>query len=49
LIEVIPGKLKVKVFVHDIPYGGEKIACWTYATEGLFSLKYFGPRGKHDL
>ncbi len=39
LIEVIPGKLKLKVFLHDIQYGSETIPCWTYVTQGLSSLK----------
>ena len=38
-IEVIAGKLKMKVFLHDASNGSEKIPCWTYLTEGLFSLK----------
>ena len=38
-VDVITGKLKMKVFLHDVPYGGEKIPCWTYLTEGLVSRK----------
>jgi hypothetical protein len=38
-IEVIPGKLKVKVFLHEIKYKNETIPCWTFLTDGLMSQK----------
>ncbi|HYL12577.1 MAG TPA: DUF3480 domain-containing protein [Terriglobales bacterium] len=38
-MEVIPGKLKVRIFLHDIHYHNETIACWSYVTEGLWTLK----------
>src|ERR1700756_4299668 len=34
-VEVIPGKLKVKVFLHDIHYENETIPCWSYLTDGF--------------
>jgi hypothetical protein len=37
-IEVIPGKLKVKIFLHEIKYEKETILCWSYLTDGLMSL-----------
>ena len=36
-IEVIPGKLKVKIFLHEITYEKETILCWSYVTDGLMS------------
>ncbi len=36
-IEVIPGKLRVKVFLHDVTYESETIPCWSYLTDGLLS------------
>ena len=38
-IEVIPDKLKVKVFLHEIKYKNETIPCWTYLTDGLMTQK----------
>ena len=34
-LEVIPRKLRVKIFLHDILNGGETIPCWSYVTDGL--------------
>jgi hypothetical protein len=34
-VEVIPDKLSVKVFVHDIINEGETIPCWSYVTDGF--------------
>lgn len=34
-IEVIPDKLSVKIFLHDITFEGETIPCWSYVTEGF--------------
>jgi hypothetical protein len=39
LVEVIPGKLKVKVFLHDVQYENATIPCWTYLTDGLLTHK----------
>lgn len=38
-VDVIPHKLKVRVFLHDIVNGGETISCWSYVTEGLMAHK----------
>jgi hypothetical protein len=38
-VEVIPGKLTVRVFLHDIVTEGETIPCWSYVTEGLMAQK----------
>jgi hypothetical protein len=37
--EVIPGKLKVRIFLHDLRDQNETISCWSYVTEGLWALK----------
>ena len=34
-VEVIPGKLNVKMFLHDVPSEGEVIPCWSYVTDGF--------------
>ena len=34
-VEIIPGKLRVKIFLHDIMNGDETIPCWSYVTDGL--------------
>ena len=34
-VEVIPGRLSVKIFLHDITFEGETIPCWSYVTEGF--------------
>jgi hypothetical protein len=34
-VEVIPGKLSVKIFLHDITFEGETIPCWSYLTDGF--------------
>ncbi len=35
-VEVIPGKLKVRVFLHDIESApGQSFPCWSYVTDGL--------------
>ena len=38
-IEVIPGKLKVRIFLHEIKYEKETISCWSYVTDGLVAQK----------
>jgi hypothetical protein len=38
-VEIIPGELRMKVFFHGIPYGHERISCWSYVTEGLAAHK----------
>lgn len=51
--EVVPGKLYVTVYAHDIPNGDEKVPCWSFVSEGfgragqpeiMFTLRR--PRGK---
>jgi len=32
---VIPGKLRVKIFLHDVTYENAIVPCWTYLTDGL--------------
>src|SRR6266481_7171965 len=39
LIEVIPGRLKVRIFLHEIEYENEKFSCWSYLTDGLLAQK----------
>jgi len=34
-VEVIPGKLSVKIFLHDITFEGETVPCWSYLTDGF--------------
>lgn len=38
-IELIPGKLRVRVFLHSIEYEEEKIPCWSFLTDGLLVFK----------
>lgn len=39
-VDVIPGKLKVRVYLHDIPYpAGKWLSCWSYVSDGLASQK----------
>jgi len=39
LIDVIPGKLKARVCVHDIESENGRVPCWSYVTDGLWSMK----------
>jgi len=39
VVELIPGKLKVRLFRHDLRVHNEIIPCWTYLTDGLFTHK----------
>jgi len=39
LIEVIPGRLKVRIFLHEIEYEKETFSCWSYVTDGLVAQK----------
>jgi len=39
LIEVIPGRLKARIFLHEIEYENEKFSCWSYLTDGLLAQK----------
>ena len=39
LVEVIPSKLNVRVFLRDVNYEGETIPCWSYVTCGLVSQR----------
>jgi hypothetical protein len=38
-VEVIPGKLSVKIFRHDITFEGETIPCWSYVTDGFVAQR----------
>ena len=38
-VEVIPGKLNVRIFLHEIEYENEKLSCWSYVTDGLLVHK----------
>jgi hypothetical protein len=38
-VEVIPGRLKVKIFLHEIEYEKENFSCWSYVTDGLMAQK----------
>jgi hypothetical protein len=33
--EVVPGKLYVSVYAHEIPSGDDKVPCWSFVSEGL--------------
>src|SRR6185503_9586590 len=35
-IVVVPDKLRVSVYLHDVPNGAASIKCWSYVTEGLW-------------
>jgi hypothetical protein len=34
-VDVIPGKLRVRIFLHEIKHVNEVISCWSYVTDGL--------------
>ena len=38
-VEVIPGRLKVRIFLHEIEYEKEIFSCWSYVTDGLVAQK----------
>jgi len=38
-VEVIPHRLQVRMFLHEIDYESEKISCWSYLTDGLLAQK----------
>jgi len=39
-VDIIPGKLKARVFLHDIQYpAGASLSCWSYVSEGLAAQK----------
>jgi hypothetical protein len=39
-VDVIPGKLKVRVYLHDIQYpAGTSLSCWSYVSDGLAAQK----------
>jgi hypothetical protein len=38
-VEVIPGKLNVKVFLHDAKNGDELVHCWSFLSDGLAAYK----------
>lgn len=35
-IVVVPDKLRVSAYLHDVPNGAASIKCWSYVTEGLW-------------
>ena len=39
-VDIIPGKLNARVFLHDIQYpAGASLSCWSYVSEGLAAQK----------
>jgi hypothetical protein len=38
-IELIPGKLRVRIFHHEIKYEEERIPCWSFVTDGMMAHK----------
>jgi len=38
-VDVIPGRLKVGIFLHEIEYEKEIFSCWSYVTDGLVAQK----------
>jgi hypothetical protein len=38
-VDVIPGKLTIRIFLHEITYEKEVFTCWSYITEGLVAQK----------
>src|SRR5262245_40546552 len=57
-IDVLPGELAIRVFVHEIPIGDEGILCWSYVTDGLrrhgqqemvFTLRRRSEEGEADF
>ena len=39
-VEIVPGKLKVRVYLHDVPVdGGKAVSCWSYVSEGLWQYR----------
>jgi hypothetical protein len=38
-LEVVPGKLSARVYLHDIDFRGKPIACWSYVSHGLAALE----------
>ncbi|HYZ66435.1 MAG TPA: hypothetical protein VE666_01285 [Mycobacterium sp.] len=39
-LEVVPGKLFARVYLHDIDFRGRPIACWSYVSRGLIALDH---------
>jgi hypothetical protein len=39
LVDVIPGRLKVRIFLHEVEYEKEIFSCWSYVTDGLVTQK----------
>ena len=40
IVDVIPDKLQVLIYTHDLPINPEPIKCWTYITSGLSAHKH---------
>ena len=38
-VEVVPGKLSVRIYRHDVDTQHGPIACWSYVTQGLTALQ----------
>jgi hypothetical protein len=38
-VDVIPSKLKVRIFLHEIEYEKEIFSCWSYVTDGLVAQR----------
>jgi len=38
ILQVLPGRLSVRVYTHTIPNGPTQVPCWTYVTEGLWKI-----------
>jgi len=38
-VDVIPGKLRVRIFLHEIKYEKEIFPCWSFVTDGLVAQK----------
>jgi hypothetical protein len=38
-LEIVPGKLSARVYLHDIDFRGRPIACWSYVSHGLTALE----------
>jgi hypothetical protein len=36
-VEIVPSKLKAKVFIHEVVSNEDTIPCWSYVTDGLTS------------
>jgi len=37
-IDLVPGKLSARVYLHEIDAAGDSVPCWSYVTDGLAAL-----------